>query len=134
MLHGLRFARLVKVAPVLHEAVTDLLCSMFTWAGVHQAGFDLWWNMFTWAGVHEADFNLWCSMFTWAGVQAERSLESIYAELVSNGIIRPCPPTRLSDFLGTLPTNPPPPASTLHLPHVALSEHLSTPVPAVTQI
>ena len=33
-------------------------------------------------------------------LQAERSLESLYAELVSNGIIRPCPPTSLTDFFG----------------------------------
>ena len=35
-----------------------------------------------------------------AYVQAERSLESLHAELVSNGIIRACPPTSLMDFFG----------------------------------
>ena len=36
-----------------------------------------------------------------AGLQAERSLESLYAELVSNSIIRPCPATSLDDFFGS---------------------------------
>lgn len=34
--------------------------------------------------------------------QADRSLESLYAELVSNGIIRPCPARPLQDYLGTV--------------------------------
>ncbi|DBA81732.1 hypothetical protein WJX77_003084 [Trebouxia sp. C0004] len=33
---------------------------------------------------------------------ADRSLESLYAELVSNGIIRPCPARPLQDYLGTV--------------------------------
>ena len=35
-------------------------------------------------------------------VQADRSLESLYAELVSNSIIRPCPARPLQDYLGTV--------------------------------
>ena len=35
-------------------------------------------------------------------LQAERSLEALYAELVSNGIIKPCPATPLQDYLGTV--------------------------------
>lgn len=35
-------------------------------------------------------------------MQAERSLEALYAELVSNGIIKPCPATPLQDYLGTV--------------------------------
>lgn len=34
-------------------------------------------------------------------MQAERSLESLYAELVSNGIVRPCAAVSLHDFFGT---------------------------------
>lgn len=34
-------------------------------------------------------------------MQADRSLDSLYAELVSNGIIKPCPPRPLQDYLGT---------------------------------
>ena len=35
-------------------------------------------------------------------MQAERSLESLYAELVSNGIIRPYPARPVADYLGTV--------------------------------
>lgn len=35
-------------------------------------------------------------------LQAERSLEALYAELVSNGIIKPCPAKTLQEYLGTV--------------------------------
>lgn len=35
-------------------------------------------------------------------MQADRSLEALYAELVSNGIIQPCPARPLQDYLGTV--------------------------------
>jgi hypothetical protein len=35
-----------------------------------------------------------------AALQADRSMESLYAELVSNGILVPVPPVHIQDYLG----------------------------------
>ena len=33
-------------------------------------------------------------------LQADRSIESLFAELVSNGILQPCPHVHIRDYLG----------------------------------
>lgn len=42
-----------------------------------------------------------CAVFVCCALQADRSIESLFAELVSNGILQQCPHVHVRDYLGS---------------------------------